>query len=174
MGRKSTRENKTVYQIAREKQGLTLEKAGEMMDFISEDRIEKIESGSLQIQPEDVVAMADCYKAPVLCNYYCTHACAIGRRTRAAVEEKSFSQIAIETINALNRLNRWKDRLLEIVEDGQVRSDESEDFLEIRATLEKISASAEALRLWVDGQIAEGRLDREKYGNARIPQKTEK
>lgn len=164
MGRKSTRENKTVYQIAREKQGLTLEKAGELMDFVSEDRIGKIESGSLQIQPEDVIAMAECYKAPALCNYYCTHACAIGKRTMAEVEEKSFSQIAIETVNALNKLNRWKDRLLEIVEDGQVRPDESDDFLEIRATLEKISASAGALQLWVDGQIAEGRLEREKYG----------
>lgn len=164
MGRKSTRENKTVYQIAREKQGLTLEKAGELMGFVSEDRIERIESGSQQIQPEDVVAMVECYKAPSLCNYYCTHACAIGKRSMAEVEEKPIAQIAVEMINALNKLEAWKDRLLEIVEDGQVRADEDADFLEIRATLEKISASAGALQLWIDGQIAEGMLDREVYG----------
>ena len=35
MGRKSTRENKTVYQIAREKQGLTLEK-GSCQQFFAQ------------------------------------------------------------------------------------------------------------------------------------------
>ena len=115
MGRKSTRENKTAYQVAREKRGLTVEKAGELIDGLTMDRIAKIESGSVRVQPEDVVLMADCYKSPELCNYYCTHECAIGERTVAEVEVKSFSQIAIETLNSLNKMTHLKDRLLEIV-----------------------------------------------------------
>ena len=55
MGRKSTRENKTVYQVARERRNLTIEKAGDLMDGITLDRIAKIESGNVHVQPEDVV-----------------------------------------------------------------------------------------------------------------------
>ena len=164
MGRKSTRENKTVYQVAREKRGLTIEKAGDLMDGITLDRIAKIESGNVHVQPEDVVLMAECYRAPELCNYYCTHECAIGERTVSEVEIKSFAQIAIEALNSLNKMTKLKDRLLEIVEDGQVRPDESDDFLVIKSTLDRISASVSALQLWVDGQIADGKLDRKLFG----------
>ncbi|MBR0462801.1 MAG: helix-turn-helix transcriptional regulator [Clostridia bacterium] len=166
MGRKSTRENKTAYQLAREKRGLTIEKAGEALGGLTSDRISKIENGSVHVQPEDVVLMAECYKAPELCNYYCTHECAIGEKTVEAVEIKSFAQIAIETLNSLNKMTRLSNRLLEIVEDGQVRPDESDDFLVIKSTLDKIAASVSALQLWVDRQIAEGKLDRELFSKS--------
>ena len=42
MGRKSTRENKTIYQKLREENDLTREKAAELLEFISEDRLERI------------------------------------------------------------------------------------------------------------------------------------
>ena len=164
MGRKSTRENKTAYQTARERRGLTIEKAGELIDGMTPDRIAKVESGSVRVQPEDVVLMAECYKSPELCNFYCTHECAIGEKNIDEVEMKSFSQIAIETLNSLNKMNRLKDRLLEIVEDGQVRPDESDDFLIIKSTLDKIAASVDSLQLWVDKQIADGKLDRKTFG----------
>ena len=41
MGKQSTRKNKTIYQICREAQGLTREKAAELMDGISDSKIEK-------------------------------------------------------------------------------------------------------------------------------------
>ena len=167
MGRKSTRENKSLYQLAREEQGLTLEKAGELMPGVTAERIAKLESGAARIQPEDALAMAECYKAPELLNYYCTHECAIGQKTMREVELKPFAQIAIETVNALNKLTRQKDRLLEIVADGQVRADEREDFLTIKATLDKIAATVNALQLWVDNQVAEGKLDRSFSGRER-------
>ena len=44
MGKKSTKENKNIYQTSREDAGLTREKASELMEFVSADRIEKIES----------------------------------------------------------------------------------------------------------------------------------
>lgn len=160
MGRKSTRENKTLYQIVREKRGLTIEKAGELIDGITADRIAKIENRSVHVQPEDIVLMAECYRSPELCNYYCTHECAIGEKTVNEVEMKSFPQIAIETLNALNKMAKLRDRLLEIVEDGQVRPDESDDFLIIKGTLDRIAASVSALQLWFDKQIADGKLDR--------------
>ena len=80
MGKQSTRENKTIYQICREEQHLTREKASEGMIGVSPSRIEKIEYELQEPTPYDVIQMADCYHRPDLCNYYCSHMCAIGDR----------------------------------------------------------------------------------------------
>ena len=42
MGRKSAKENKNIYQILREERNLTREKASELLDTISSEKIEKI------------------------------------------------------------------------------------------------------------------------------------
>lgn len=51
MGRKSTRENKTIYQQLREEDNLPREKASELLAFISEDRLERIENEKVQPAP---------------------------------------------------------------------------------------------------------------------------
>ena len=102
--------------------------------------------------------MADSYKSPALRNYYCANECPIGRQHKLPTESKELAQIAVETLNAVNRISKNRDRLLEIVEDGQVCSDEYADFLEIKATLDKIAMSVSSLQLWVDEQIASGKL----------------
>ena len=76
-------------------------------------------------------------------------------------ESKELAQIAVETLNALNKLSRSRDRLLEIVEDGEVQADEYADFAEIKATLDRIALSVSNLQLWVDEQIASGKLTKE-------------
>ena len=160
MGRKSTKEGKSIYQEIREKLELTREKASEMIGFISAAKLEKIENGKVAVQPEDVIALAECYKSPELCNYYCSQECPIGQQYVPEVHVKDLTQIAVETLNSLNRMNKEKDRLLEIVEDGQVTPDEYNDFFEIKKTLEKISLSVDTLQLWVDKSIADGNLDK--------------
>ena len=159
MGRKSNKEDKSVYQEYREKLDLTREKASELMEFISPAKLEKIENGKVSVQPEDVIAMAQCYKAPELCNYYCSQECPIGQEYVPEIKVKDLARIAIETLNSLNRMNKEKDRLLEIVEDGQVTPDEYKDFFEIKKTLEKISLSVDTLQLWVDKSIADGHME---------------
>ena len=159
MGRKSNKENKSVYQKMREKLGLTREKASELIGFISPAKLEKIENGKVSVQPEDVIAMADCYKAPELCNYYCSQECPIGQQYVPEIKVKDLAQIAIETLNSLNKMSKEKDRLLEIVEDGQVTPDEYKDFFEIKKTLEKIALSVDTLQLWVDKSIADGHME---------------
>ena len=71
MGRISTKKDKSVYQLYREELGLTREKASELMDGMTASRIEKIENGQ-EPTPYNVLQMADCYKQPGLCNYYCS------------------------------------------------------------------------------------------------------
>ncbi|MBR7174631.1 MAG: helix-turn-helix domain-containing protein [Clostridia bacterium] len=163
MGRKSTRENKSIYQITRESLGLTREKAGELIPGFSPERIEKIENERVQIRPDDVKMMAEYYKAPGLCNYYCSEECPIGKGRTPRVENRELVQIAVETINGINRLNRVKDRLLEIAEDGTISPDEYEDFAEIRETLEKLQVSVSTLQLWLEQKMAEGEIREEAF-----------
>ncbi|MBQ6507628.1 MAG: helix-turn-helix transcriptional regulator [Clostridia bacterium] len=163
MGRKSTRENKSIYQITRESLGLTREKAGELIPGFSPERIEKIENERVQIRPDDVKLMAEYYKAPGLCNYYCSEECPIGKGRTPRVESRELVQIAVETINGINRLNRVKDRLLEIAEDGTISPDEYEDFAEIRETLEKLQVSVSTLQLWLEQKMAEGEIREEAF-----------
>ena len=160
MGRASVKENKSIYQLTREELKLTREKASEMTGFMSPEHIEKIENGKINIQPDDVLALAECYKSPKLCNYYCSNECPIGKKYVPEVQVKDLAQIAIETLNSLNRINREKDRLLEIIEDGKVTDDEISDFVSIKKTFDKISLSVNTLQLWVDQAIADGNLDR--------------
>ena len=69
-------------------------------------------------------------------------------------ESKELTQIAVETLNAVNQMNRIKNRLLEIAEDGRVRTDEYEDFMKIKGVLDRIAQSVSNLQLWMDEQIA--------------------
>ena len=154
MGRRSTKENKTIWQITREELGLTREKAGELIPGFSPERIEKIENGRTQIQPEDTLLLAEYYKAPALVNYYCCNECPIGESHAVRAESKELTQIAVETLNAVNQMSRIKDRLLEIAEDGKVCTDELEDFMKIKTVLDKLAQSVSNLQLWMEEQIA--------------------
>ena len=93
MGKKSTKEDKSIYQICREEAGLTRAEASEAMSFVSESRIEKFESGKSPVQPEEVLAMAKAYKKPSLCNYYCSHQCPIGNVFVPEVKMKDLAQM---------------------------------------------------------------------------------
>ena len=69
MGKQSTRENKTIYQLCREAAGLTRAEASEKMDAVSDSKIEKFEYETQEPTPYDILQMADAYKRPDLCNY---------------------------------------------------------------------------------------------------------
>ena len=163
MGKRSTRENKNIYQLSREGQGLTRETASERMVYISPERIEKIENDRIQIRPEDVKLLAEYYKAPGLCNYYCSQECPIGQGRMKRVESRELVQIAVELLNGMNRLQSYRDRLLEIVEDGTIDPDEYEDFARIKETLDKIQASVSTLQLWLEEKKAEGEIEEDAF-----------
>ena len=158
MGRKSVKENKTVYQLAREELGLTREAASDLLEYISADRIEKIENEKTLASPEEVVTMSQCYKKPELCNYYCSHECPIGIGTVPELKIKDLSQITLEVLANLNVLNREKDRLVEITVDGTISEDEMKDFEAIREKLSEMAVAVNSLTLWVDSATHNGKI----------------
>ena len=158
MGRKSTKENKNIYQLSREEAGLTRDAAAEQLEYISADRIEKIESEKSLPHPDEILAMADCYKNPSLCNYYCSHECPIGQEYVPEVTFKELSQITLEMLASLNSLEKEKNRLIEITVDGVISDDELKDFGKIQEQLAQISMAIDSLQLWVQKAIADGRI----------------
>jgi hypothetical protein len=163
MARRSTKENKNLYQRTREGLELTREEASELLGTMSPERIEKIESERSMPHPDEVLLMSDGYKQPSLCNYYCANQCPIGQQYVPEVKIKDLSQIVLETVASLNAMQRKKERLIEITVDGQISDDELEDFVYIQEELEKISIAVETLQLWCEQMLDTGAIDRAKY-----------
>ena len=163
MARASTKENKNIYQLTREALHLTREAAGELLESIPPERIEKIESGKSLPHPDEVLTMAAKYRRPSLCNYYCSNQCPIGQEYVPEVKIKDLSQIVLEMLASLNSMNRRKDRLIEITADGVISDDELEDFIRIREELERISIAVETLQLWSERMLATGAINAEQY-----------
>ena len=163
MGKASTKENKNRYFQAREDLGLTRAEASELLEVISEDRVEKIENERIAPQPYDVLAMARAYKKPSLCNYYCSNQCPIGQAYVPEIEMKELSAIVLEMLASLNCVNREKERLIEITADGKIEGEEIDDFIRIQEELEKISITVETLQLWAEKMLANGIIDPEAY-----------
>nr|WP_325301992.1 XRE family transcriptional regulator [uncultured Dysosmobacter sp.] len=167
MARVSTKENKNIYQLTREELKLSREAAGELLESIQPDRIEKIENERSLPHPEEILVMADKYKQPGLCNYYCANQCPIGQQYVPEVKIKALSQIVLEMLASLNAMNKQKERLIEITADGQISGDEIEDFIFIQEELERISITVETLQLWSEQMLATGIIDAERYQASR-------
>ena len=158
MGKQSTKENKTIYQLCREAAGLTRAEASDKMEAVSDS---KIEYETQEPTPYDIIQMADAYKRPDLCNYYCSHKCEIGHRYVPEVEVTDLSNIILETIAGLNEINPLISCLIQIARDGKISDDEMKDFAFISKKLDEISLAIDSLNLWVDKTASEQGLNLE-------------
>ncbi len=163
MGRASTKENKNIYHVSREDLGLTREKASDLLEVMPPERIEKIENEKSLPHPDEVLLMAEKYKKPNLCNYYCANQCPIGQQYVPEVKIKDLSQIVLEMLASLNSINKRRERLIEITADGEIDDEEVADFIHIQEELERISITVEGLQLWSEQMIANGTINVETY-----------
>ena len=163
MARVSTKENKNIYHKTRESLQLTREAASELLESITPERIEKIENERSLPHPDEVLVMAEKYKQPSLCNFYCANQCPIGQQYVPEVKIKDLSQIVLEMLASLNAMNKQKERLIEITVDGKITGDELKDFIYIQEELERISIAVETLQLWSERMLATGVIDEEQY-----------
>ena len=167
MPKVSVRENKNIYQTAREQLNLSREKASDLLCTITPERLERIESEKSSPYPEEIMIMAEKYKLPDLCNHYCSNQCPIGHHYVPEIKSKDLSQIVLELLASLNSLEEKQKRLIEITADGEISQDEIKDFIYIQDELERISITVETLQLWVEKMLANGIIDTEKYSLAR-------
>lgn len=163
MGRVSTKENKNMYQMRREELGLSREKAAELLGSIPPERIEKIENEKSFLHPDEVIVMAEGYKMPTLCNYYCANECPIGKRYVPEIKMKDLSQIVLEMLASLNSMNKKQEQLIEITANGLIEDDEMKEFIHIQEELEKISITVETLQLWSEQMLVNNVINKEAY-----------
>lgn len=163
MPKVSVKENKNPFFQRREELGLTRDKASEILESIPPERIEKIENERCLPHPDEVLVMAEKYKAPDLCNYYCSTQCPIGQQYVPEVKIKDLSQIVLMMLSSLNSVQDKQKRLIEITADGIIDEDELEDFISIQNELEKISIEVETLQLWSEQMVASGKINMAKY-----------
>ena len=163
MARASTKENKNIYHQTRESLKLTREAASDLLECIAPERIEKTENERSLPHPDEVLVMAEKYKQPTLCNYYCANQCPIGQQYVPEIKVKDLSQIVLEMLASLNAMSRQKERLIEITVDGKITGDELKDFIFIQEELERISIAVETLQLWSERMLATGVIDEAQY-----------
>ncbi|MBQ0135658.1 MAG: helix-turn-helix transcriptional regulator [Oscillospiraceae bacterium] len=149
MGRMSVKDDKTVYQLAREELDLSREKASELIG-VSPSTLEKLENGDTRIQPDHVNAMSDAYKKAELRNYYCSHECPIGIRDVPELEVKDLARVALEVSVALDNIKSQEERLRAICVDDVISDTEQKEISKILDDLDKLSTAIDSLKIAVE------------------------
>lgn len=168
MSKFDSNDNKSIYRSTREGLGLTREQASELLESITPERIERIEQGKFTATPDEIMVMAEKYRNPKLCNYYCANECDIGKQFVREIKPEHLSQIVLEMLSSLNSAKKKQERLIDITADGSITEDEIEEFVEIQEQLERISMTVDALKLWVKEKIANGAIDSKLYKEAKL------
>lgn len=155
MGRGSTKPNKNIYQQAREECNMTrADVENSSNGLITESKLVKIENETQSIHQDDVAMLAKIYNKPELCNYFCTNRCEIGQQYVPQVEViQDLPQITMKLLSNLNTLNKEKERIIDIVADGEVSEEELNDFKQFNQHLKEMSIAIEALKLWSEKEL---------------------
>ena len=140
---------KNKYQEAREKAGLSREKASEATG-ISVSKIERIEYGDAYANPYEICEMAKVYKEKNLYNYFCAEECHIGDKLgvpKIDYEADDLSQITLRILSILNTIEKDKEELIDITADDKISEDEIEEFKEIQKHLNQMETYIKSLQL---------------------------
>lgn len=153
MSKKATKALNNPYYIARynaakENENLTSrEKTAEILN-IDRTRLSRIELGMAVPYPEEVLAMADVYKLPELCNRYCSGECAIGKETVKPIQADQLDRLILQFLGSSQRMEEITEELITITSDGIVDEGELQQFDSVLAEFEKMSVNIQSLMMW--------------------------
>jgi transcriptional regulator with XRE-family HTH domain len=153
MSKKATKALNNRYYIARynasknDSNFTSREKTAEILN-IDRTRLSRIELGTVVPYPEEVLAMAQAYDLPELCNVYCSADCAIGRETVKPINADSLDRLILQFLGSSQKMEDITEQLIEITEDGIVDETEIAQFDTVLAELEKMSINIQSLMLW--------------------------
>lgn len=150
MGKKSLNKHNSIFLETRQQLGLSREAASELLEIISEDRLEKIENRRANIHPDEVLLMSKKYKKPMLCNYYCANECPIGKEYVPLLEPSDLNKMTMELLVSLEEINKQKNRMAEMAVDGEITEDEKADYVMIQENLDKMAKTINSIKIWVE------------------------
>ena len=117
---------------------------------IDRKRLQRIEIGTLEPYPEEIMLLADAYHAPELMPYYCTHACPIGKRIAPRAELQELDRLTIKFMAAIEGARGTDRTLLQIASDGRLTPEEIPELKRILAAVKQISSVAQELQIYLD------------------------
>lgn len=117
---------------------------------IDRKRMQRIEIGTLNPYPEEVLLMAEAYHAPELLNYHCSQCCPIGRRTVPRAELNELDRITVKFLSALDAIKDSDKKLLRIARDGTMSADEMPQMEHLLNAVRGISAIACEIQIYLD------------------------
>ena len=117
---------------------------------IDRKRLQRIEIGTLNPYPEEVLLMADSYHAPELLNYHCSHCCPIGQRTVPRAEASELDRITVKCLNALEEIKGADKALLSIARDGVLTADEVPQMEHLLIGIQRIATVALEIQIYLD------------------------
>lgn len=119
---------------------------------IDRSRIARIELGSKNPFPDEVLMMSDVYNAPELKSYYCKNMCPLGKDF-PEVKVECLDRISVKALSSFRKISAAKELLLDITEDGVITEDEKGDLNEVIKTLDEVSTIAQSLRMWAEKNL---------------------
>ena len=117
---------------------------------IDRKRLQRIEIGTLNPYPEEVLLMADAYHAPELLNYHCSQCCPIGQRTVPRAEMNELDRITVKFLNALHAIRDSDKELLRIAQDGTLTADEVPQMERLLIGIQRIATVALEIQIYLD------------------------
>ena len=126
--------------------------------FISRRRLEEIETGKREPYADELLIMAEAYDAPYLIEHYCNHICKIGQKFGCKyVENKGDAYKAtVMFIKSLKEAEQAKEKILEILADGEITQDEVVMVDEVISTLNKIMTGFINLKIALEREEIKG------------------
>ena len=120
---------------------------------ISVSQLQDYELGITKcIPPDNILRMADLYRAPELKNLYCREMCPLGGDV-PVLELEDLDRITVKAMASLRKVAEMKESLLDITLDGVITEDEKPKLRKILATLDEISAIAQSLKVWTEKNL---------------------
>lgn len=117
---------------------------------IDRKRLQRIEIGTLNPYPEEVLLMAEAYHAPELLNYHCSHCCPIGQRTVPRAEASELDRITVKCLNALEEIKGADKALLSIARDGVLTADEVPQMEAVLVGVRNLATVAAEMQIYLE------------------------
>lgn len=119
---------------------------------IDRSRLARIELGSKNPFPDEMLMMADIYNAPELKSYYCKNMCPLGKDF-PDVKLEALDRISVKALSSFRKISAAKELLLDITEDGVITENEKDDLNEIIKTLDEVSRITQSLKIWAEKNL---------------------
>lgn len=119
---------------------------------IDRTRLARIELGSTVPYQEEVLLMADCYRAPELKGNYCREMCPLGKGM-PPIRDEGLDRISLRALSSFRRIDAAKELLLDITADGIITEEERPELDEIIHTLDEVNEITQNLKNWIQKNL---------------------